>query len=72
MKKLFAAFATGLIIASAVPVMAAEDNTADRRDIRPGYCWQAADSQSGDGYYCEGGYCRRGQARGGWADTQRR
>ena len=55
MKKLFAAFATGLIIASAVPVMAAADNTADRRDVRPGYCWQASDSQSGDGYYCGGG-----------------
>ncbi|MBQ1460530.1 MAG: hypothetical protein IIZ16_00690 [Selenomonas sp.] len=57
MKKIFAACAAGLILASAVPVMAAENSA------RPGYCWQESD-QSTDGWHCRGrgphghgGYC---------------
>lgn len=67
MKKLCAAFAAGLILSSAVPVMAA-DNAASRQP----YCWQAADNQSSDGWYCRGRGCGR-QGRGGgycWDDSQ--
>lgn len=59
MKKIFAAFAAGLMVASAVPALAADTKT----EARPGYCWQDADSQAGDGWYCGGrgrgqrGYC---------------
>ena len=59
MKKMFAAFAAGLMLASAVPVLAAGSNEG----ARPGYCWQEADNQAGDGWYCGGrghghrGYC---------------
>ena len=51
MKKIFASLAAGLIIASAVPAMAAETGTGSD-NYRPGYCWQADGSQSDDGYYC--------------------
>ena len=51
MKKIFASLAAGLIIASAVPAMAAETG-AGSDNYRPGYCWQADGSQSDDGYYC--------------------
>lgn len=50
MKKIFAAFAAGLMLASAVPALAADTKV----DARPGYCWQEADNQSGDGWYCGG------------------
>ena len=61
MKKIFAAFAAGLMLASAVPVLAADTNV----DARPGYCWQDVDNQADDGWYCGGrgrghghrGYC---------------
>ena len=59
MKKIFAAFAAGLMLASAVPTLAADTKV----DARPGYCWQDVDNQADDGWYCGGrgrghrGYC---------------
>ena len=53
MKKIFAALAAGLLMASAIPAMA-----ADTDNNRLGYCWQVAGDQSDDGY-CRDGYCRR-------------
>jgi hypothetical protein len=61
MKKIFAALAAGLMVTSAVPALAAADNG----EARPGYCWQDADNQANDGWYCGGrgrghghrGYC---------------
>jgi len=50
MKKIFAAFAAGLMLASAVPALAADTKV----DARPGYCWQDADNQASDGWYCGG------------------
>ena len=67
MKKIFASLAAGMIIASAVPAMAAETgNGVD--SSRPGYCWQAAD-QSDDGYYC--GRHHRGGHGGCYWDDQK-
>jgi len=61
MKKILASLAAGLIVASAVPALAADSNTVD--STRPGYCWQAADNERG-GWHCggrgrhgHGGYC---------------
>ena len=56
MKKIFASLAAGLIIASAVPAMAAETGTGSD-NYRPGYCWQADGRQSDDGYYCGRRHC---------------
>ena len=66
MKKILSAFAAGLILASAVPVMAA-DNQAP---ARPGYCWQDSD-QSNDSWHCRG---RGGNGCGGycWGNSQSR
>jgi len=63
MKKIVAFFAAGLIIASAVPVLAADSDTANRDFGRPGYCWQASDDQANDGNYYGG--CRRYRGHGG-------
>jgi hypothetical protein len=56
MKKIFAAFAAGLMLASAVPALAADTKV----DARPGYCWQDVDNQADDGWYCGG----RGRGNG--------
>lgn len=59
MKKIFAAFAAVLMLAGAVPALAVGSNG----EARPGYCWQDADNQADDGWYCGGrghgqrGYC---------------
>ena len=61
MKKIVAAFAAGLMLAGAVPALAADTKV----DARPGYCWQDVDNQADDGWYCGGrgrghghrGYC---------------
>ncbi len=68
MKKIFASLAAGLIIASAVPVMAAETGTGSD-NYRPGYCWQADGSQSNDGYYC-GRHHRGGHGGCYWGNQQ--
>jgi len=70
MKKIVASFAAGLIIASAVPVLAADNDTANRVWSRPGYCWQASDRRSDDGYYC-GGCRHRGQGGCYWDSSQK-
>jgi len=56
MKRIFAAFAAGLMLASAVPALAADTKV----DARPGYCWQDVDNQADDGWYCGG----RGRGHG--------
>ena len=50
MKKIVAAFAVGLMLASAVPALAADTKV----DARPGYCWQDTANQADDGWYCGG------------------
>lgn len=67
MKKIFASLAAGVIIASAVPALAAETGTSVDSN-RPDCYWQAADGQSDDGYYC--GRHHRGGHGGCYRDNQ--
>lgn len=74
MKKILAAFAAGLIVASAIPAFAA---SANDKEVAPapgyGYCWQDSRQQADDGWYCGGP--RRGHGRYGgycWDDNSDR
>lgn len=73
MKKILAAFAAGLMVASAIPAFAATTNDKETAPAQGyGYCWQDSRQQSDDGWYCGG---RRGYGgRGGycWSDNEAR
>ncbi|SHK48662.1 hypothetical protein SAMN05216582_10595 [Selenomonas ruminantium] len=62
MKKIFASLAAGMIVASAVPALAADSNAAG--NDRPGYCRQAGDN------WCGGGHGRHGHRGYCWDDNQ--
>ena len=62
MKKIIASLAVGLILASAVPALAADSNAADNAGCPYGHCWRTADgAPAGDG---SGPHGRRGHHRG--------